>query len=202
MKKTAVLGSALVLGVMLAWVDMGCSGSSADDDDSAGNNTAQNDGGPGDAGVTLDASVTQDAGVTLPDGGGSTFTVSGYVTRSVAPADGGDAFGTLYLVLNEDCVSSTGSAAPPVGYVVIPDVDLAPVGARADFVIEHVPVGTWRLNGFLEDFPHVTSDKPFPGKNDLVSFGTVGPKCVDVKVENANITGVHLDLNFLMPFDL
>jgi hypothetical protein len=132
-----------------------------------------------------------------------TYKVSGTVTRSVEPDLGGDAIGDIYLTMMETCPSATGCVEEIVSDVAIPDADLSAAGAEVAFeMTSRVPNGTYYLSGIMDDTPNIEIPDIYSGEGDLVVFGQAAPACVEVIVADGDVTGVNVDFNFVMPFEL
>ena len=132
-----------------------------------------------------------------------TYSVSGMVTRSCEPDLGGDAIGNIYLTMMERCPSSTGCVEEIVSDVTVMGADLS--GDRAEVAFEmskRVPNGTYYLSGIMDDAPNTEIPDIYAGVGDLVVFGDAAPACVEVIVADGDVTGVGVDFNFVMPFEL
>lgn len=136
-------------------------------------------------------------------GSAETYSVSGTVTRSVEPDLGGDAIGDIYLTMMETCPSSTGCVEDIVSDVAIMGADLSADGAEVPFELsKRVPNGTYYLSGIMDDTPNIEIPDIYSGEGDLVVFGQAAPACVEVVVAGGDVTGVGVDFNFVMPFEL
>jgi len=157
------------------------------DASTSGDDDADTSGAPG-------TDTDTDADTDGDTGSGSAHAVSGSVLRSVAPGEGNDAVGTLYLSLLASCdaggVSEHG--------VELQDADLSANGASVAFAFEDVGPGTYFLTGFLDD--NANFDGAGPDLGDLVAVDGIGPGCVEVNVQDEDVGGLTVDLNFVMIF--
>jgi hypothetical protein len=134
---------------------------------------------------------------------GETYTVSGIVVRTVEPGFGGDAVGPLSVNLCNKCFTIGGDTDNIlVKDPIVQDVDMSADGTEISFEFEDVPNGVYYINGFMDDVTNATPENPFPGKGDLVSFGTIAPKCVTVIVDGGDVITDPYELNMVMSFDL
>jgi hypothetical protein len=132
-----------------------------------------------------------------------TYSVSGTATRSVEPDLGGNGVGDIYLTMMETCPSSTGCVEEVISDALIMGADLSGDGAEVVFEMsKRVPNGTYYLSGIMDDAPNTEIPDIYAGVGDLVVFGQAAPACVEVIVADGDVTGVGVDFNFVMPFEL
>lgn len=168
----------------------GSDDASADSSESDASNESDASGESSDDG---DASSSSDES-SETDGEG--VRVAGVVSRSIAIDPEQDGRGTLYLGLMVSC----DAMAETLFSTVVMSSDLSAAGAEVDFTIEDVEPGTYYLTGFLDDNLNATDAEAGPDKGDIVAAEGFGPACSEVVVEAADVDGVALDLNFIMPF--
>lgn len=150
------------------------------------------------------------------------YTVSGSVTRSVAPdpslwlcklaplislvsgfgPERCDARGDVYLQLMTECPSLSGCPPDVVAEVSVPDADLSAEDASVAFSFSNVPDGTYFLYGFLDDAPNLLNPANIAETGDLVMFGLSAPRCETVNVFGGDVSGLRADLDSVMPFAL
>ena len=134
---------------------------------------------------------------------GETYTVSGTVVRTAEPDYGGDGIGPLTVSLCYRCFTIGGDVNDILAKdPIVEDVDMSADDSEFAFEFEDVPNGVYFINGFIDDVTNATPENPFPGRGDLVSFGTIAPKCVKVIVEGGNVMADPYELNMVMSFDL
>jgi hypothetical protein len=120
------------------------------------------------------------------------YTVSGTVTRSVEPMEGNDGVGPMYIAI----VSTCDFVFDLVAADVVLDAD---PGRGAAWQIAAVPEGTWYFIAFLDDDEDAELPSPMPDRGDLVAGDGGGIGCAEFTVDGADVTGVDLDLDFVMP---
>ena len=123
---------------------------------------------------------------------------SGEVTRSVEPAVGGDAIGTVYIAALAAC----DLAAQAVGGGAVPNADLSADGASVHFELVDLPRMEVHLAAFLDDDGDADPSMPIPGSGDLV-YGTVAGDgsldCVAVDLSSGDVSGIDIDLSIVAP---
>ncbi|MCA9660962.1 MAG: hypothetical protein KC486_21655 [Myxococcales bacterium] len=155
---------------------------------SAGSDSASTStGGSTNATDATDATT----GETTGDTDGATYLVSGAVYRSadLVFAPGNDGVGPVTVGLVSDCTY------PPVPFVfeTIPDADLSDANAKVEYLLPASP-GTHYLLATLDD-----------NANDLIDSGDLIPaegltlKCVEVVITDADLEGVDIELDFVLP---
>jgi len=148
-----------------------------------------------------------------------TYSISGTVTRSIdldpslwickyAPLFSGfgpekcDAKGDIYLHLMHTCPSLSGCLPEIIAEAIIPDADLSEDGASIPFEIKNLPNGTYYLSGLVDDAPNIFNPPDISETGDLVMFGETAPKCVEVIVDDGDVSGINADFGDVMPFAL
>lgn len=130
-------------------------------------------------------------------------TVRGTITRSAELADDGDGLGTVHVGLTDVCARADGTAPRLIASLEVPDADLSEQGATVPFELEVSHGGTLHAAAWFDDVVNAEQDEALPGKGDLAMFAGAAPICVPVELElGSTVSGVELDLNYLMPFDL
>jgi hypothetical protein len=150
--------------------------------------------GPAD---TSSGSTDPDTG-TSSDTGASGFSVSGEVTRSALAVIslGDDGIGTLYVGALEACDQSAASA----GGAMVEMADLSAVDTPVAYSIDGLPNGTYYITGFLDDDENADPRMVDADMGDLAFAQGFSPGCVEVVVDNADVTGVDFALNINLPF--
>jgi len=136
---------------------------------------------------------------------GDAYTVSVTVVRTVPPLFGGDGIGPLHIgLLSGACFKTDGSQGDMVAerIVVDPPVDLSAPGSSYQFDFVDIPNGVYYINGFIDDVTDATEARPLPAVGDLVSFKDLGPGCVKVIADGADVVADPYQLNMVMIFDL
>jgi hypothetical protein len=148
-----------------------------------------------------------------------TYSISGTVTRSIdldpnlwickyAPLFSGfgpekcDAKGDIYLHLMHTCPSLSGCLPEIIAETIIPDADLSGDGASIPFEMKNLPNGTYYLSGLMDDAPNIFNPPDISETGDLVMFGETAPKCVEVIVDDGDVSGISADFGDVMPFAL
>jgi hypothetical protein len=179
-------------------------GDEADDEDSGEPGDDSHSGGEGSTsdGPEPDPTSGEDSGGDASSGGdeapGDPSTgVRGAVVRSVAPAVGEDAIGTLYVGLLVECTADSASAggATPV------DADLSAAGSQVLYEVTGVAPGTYYLVAFLDDNLNANASDPYADNKDLVTAEGFAPGCVQVTVVDGEIATAPapIDLNLVYP---
>jgi hypothetical protein len=141
---------------------------------------------------------------------GNTYTVFVTVTRGVINLwhkllYGTDGIGVLRVgLLAGACFKADGSQGEVVAERIFedPPVDLSANGSEFQFEFDDIPNGIYYINGFIDDVTNATEERPLPAHGDLVSFRDLGPGCVKVIVNGADVIADPYELNMVMPFDL
>lgn len=166
-----------------------------DSDDAAEESTSADPSGP-------DPSAGEEGGEESTGGGeagGDPATgVRGAVIRSVAPAAGQDAIGTLYVGLLIECTAnsaSAGGATPVVG------ADLSAEGSQALYEVTGVAPGTYYLVAFLDDNLNADGSDPYADNADLVTAEGFAPGCVQVTIVDGQMATAPeaVNLNLVYP---
>ncbi|MBC8073582.1 MAG: hypothetical protein IAG13_34995 [Deltaproteobacteria bacterium] len=153
-------------------------------------------------GPPTDPSTGEDSGGDESSGGdeapGDPSTgVRGAVVRSVSPAVGEDAVGTLYVGLLIECTADSAQAggATPV------DADLSADGSQALYEVTGVAPGTYYLVAFLDDNLNADASDPYADNKDLVTAEGFAPGCVQVTVVDGEIATAPeaINLNLVYP---
>jgi hypothetical protein len=130
-------------------------------------------------------------------GGDPTTGVRGAVIRSVAPAVGQDAIGTLYVGLLIQCTADSASAggATPVA------ADLSAEGSQALYEVTGVAPGTYYLVAFLDDNGNADPNDPYADNADLVTAEGFAPGCVEVTIVDGQMATAPeaVNLNLVYP---
>jgi hypothetical protein len=131
------------------------------------------------------------------EGGDPSTGVRGAVIRSVAPAAGQDAIGTLYVGLLVECTANSAQAggATPV------EADLSAEGSQALYEVTGVAPGTYFLVAFLDDNGNADATEPYADSADLVTAEGFAPGCVEVTIVDGQMTTAPapVDLNLVYP---
>ena len=170
-----------------------------------GDPDATSSGGPSTSGSTDDETTegettgddTSDAESSSEgtEGDAAVYSVSGSVTRTATLPKDGDGVGTLVVGALAEC----DLAAPVIfGAAIVPNADLSGDGASVDFVVEALPSGTVFLAAFLDDDGNLDPKNPLPDEGDPVLADVAGDgilTCVEVAIDDDDVTGVEIDLN-------
>ena len=132
------------------------------------------------------------------EGGSPSTGVRGAVIRSVAPAVGQDAIGTLYVGLLIECTADSeqaGGATPVMG------ADLSAEGSQVLYEVTGVAPGTYYLVAFLDDNLNADATNPYADNADLVTAEGFAPGCVEVTITDGQIATAPaaVDLNLVYP---
>jgi hypothetical protein len=170
------------------------SGEPGDDSNADGDASTSDDPPPPDpsAGEDDDSSGGGEAG------GDPSTGVRGAVVRSVAPAAGQDAIGTLYVGLLIECTANSaqaGGATPVMG------ADLSAEGSQALYEVTGVAAGTYYLVAFLDDNLNADPNDPYADNADLVTAEGFAPGCVEVTIVDGQMATAPaaVDLNLVYP---
>jgi hypothetical protein len=132
------------------------------------------------------------------EGGDPSTGVRGAVIRSVAPAVGQDAIGTLYVGLLVQCTADSeqaGGATPVMG------ADLSADGAQVLYEVTGVAAGTYYMVAFLDDNLNADATNPYADNADLVTAEGFAPGCVEVTIVDGQMVNAPapIDLNLVYP---
>jgi hypothetical protein len=132
------------------------------------------------------------------EGGDPSTGVRGAVIRSVAPAAGQDAIGTLYVGLLVECTADSAQAggATPV------DADLSAEGSQALYEVTGVAPGTYFLVAFLDDNGNADATDPYADSADLVTAEGFAPGCVEVTIVDGQMTTAPAPVNLNLVYPL
>ena len=137
------------------------------------------------------------------DTGAFEFGVSGTVSRSSDPLEGGTT-GLLCLMLADECPSMSNLGAiklydgSPVADISIPDLD-TPVDFEGTFNLESIPDAKSFVVAAYFETGDSACDEGGPSYGELITFGD--DDCPPVTLTHGeDIEGVVLDLNFAMPY--
>lgn len=126
---------------------------------------------------------------------GAAYSVSGSVTMTAILPKDGDGVGTLVV----GALAACDLAGPTIlGAAIVPNADLSEDGASVDFVVEPLPGGTVFLAAFLDDDGNLDPKNPLPDEGDPVLAEIAGDgilTCVEVEIDDADVTGIEIDLN-------
>lgn len=126
---------------------------------------------------------------------GAVYSVSGSVTMTAILPKDGDGVGTLVVGALAEC----DLAGPTIlGAAIVPNADLSEDGASVDFVVEPLSTGTVFLAAFLDDDGNLDPKNPLPDEGDPVLAEIAGDgilTCVEVEIDDADVTGIEIDLN-------
>ncbi len=152
--------------------------------------------------TTADAAVAAaDAAPNAADASAAQLaTLSGNVTRSVAPTAGG--VGNLFIALFEQDPVTSMNPPAPVGQVLIENADMSGDGAAIAYEIPNVALRAdpYFIVAFLDDNGTAAMDPASAGPDmgDLVSLsGLASPSVV---INQAGVVQQDIDLNLAMPF--
>ncbi|HET6584943.1 MAG TPA: hypothetical protein VFG69_15915 [Nannocystaceae bacterium] len=178
-----------------------------EDDESGGPDA--DDSNAGDDGSTSDApepgtsaSAGDDVGDDESSGGetpGDPDTgVRGAVIRSVAPAIGQDAIGTLYVGLLVECTADSAQAG---GATPVENADLSADGSQVLYEVTGVAPGTYYMVAFLDDNLNADPANPYADNADLVTAEGFAPGCVEVTIVDGQMVNAPapIDLNLVYP---
>ncbi|MBX7079008.1 MAG: hypothetical protein K1X88_07475 [Nannocystaceae bacterium] len=158
-----------------------------------------------DTATTTDATSSTGADSSSSASGGSSsdtgaggYSVSGSVTRSAAAVIslGDDGIGTLYVGVLMDCDQNAAS----VGGTSVAMADLSQLNSPVPYTVEGLPNGTYYVAGFLDDDENADPDAPDADMGDLAFAMGFGIGCVEVVIEDADVTGADFALNVNVPF--
>jgi hypothetical protein len=187
-------------------------GSAATVDDGGGEDPGESGGeesdGAGDEATSdepsseTSASAGDDGGEDESSGGeepGDPSTgVRGAVIRSVAPAVGQDAIGTLYVGLLVQCTADSEQAG---GATPVENADLSADGSQVLYEVTGVAPGTYHLVAFLDDNLNADPAAPYADNADLVTADGFAPGCVEVTIVDGQMATAPapVDLNLVYP---
>ncbi|MBK6918236.1 MAG: hypothetical protein IPH07_12640 [Deltaproteobacteria bacterium] len=193
-------GTAATAGSADATSASGAEGDAGSDSSEPGDDS----GDPGDGSTSTDPqpdpSAGEDTGADPTTGGGDPSTgVRGAVVRSVAPAPGQDAIGTLYVGLLLECTADSaqaGGATPVMG------ADLSAEGSQALYEVTGVAPGTYFLVAFLDDNLNADPNAPYADNADLVTANGFAPGCVEVTIVDGQMTTAPAAVNLNLVYPL
>lgn len=124
--------------------------------------------------------------------------VRGAVIRSVAPAVGQDAIGTLYVGLLVQCTADSEQAG---GATPVENADLSADGSQVLYEVTGVAAGTYYLVAFLDDNLNADPNDPYADNADLVTAEGFAPGCVEVTIVEGQVATAPapVDLNLVYP---
>jgi hypothetical protein len=172
----------------------------SDDSEGGGDDESDSDDPPADTG----ASASEEGGEEESSGGGEeggdpSTGVRGAVIRSVAPAAGQDAIGTLYVGLLVECTADSaqaGGATPVMG------ADLSAEGSQVLYEVTGVAPGTYYLVAFLDDNLNADPNDPYADSADLVTAEGFAPGCVEVTIVDGQMTTAPAPVNLNLVYPL
>jgi hypothetical protein len=110
--------------------------------------------------------------------------------------------GTLCLAIADGCPSLTHQSPQGFASLQLPEVDLSTTQAQVPFAFEGLALedGTYVVSGYLQEAGGECTGTPV--RDDPVTFSVLGSTpCPAVTVPAPGpLTGLVVDLNFLMPF--
>jgi len=132
------------------------------------------------------------------EGGDPSTGVRGAVIRSVAPAVGQDAIGTLYVGLLIECTADSAQAG---GATPVEGADLSADGSQVLYEVTGVAAGTYFLVAFLDDNLNADPNDPYADNADLVTAEGFAPGCVEVTIVDGQMATAPapVDLNLVYP---
>ena len=132
------------------------------------------------------------------EGGDPSTGVRGAVIRSVSPAIGQDAIGTLYVGLLVECTADSEQAG---GATPVENADLSVDGSQVLYEVTGVAAGTYYLVAFLDDNLNADATDPYADNADLVTAEGFAPGCVEVTITDGQIATAPaaIDLNLVYP---
>lgn len=157
---------------------------------------------------TVDPSAGDDAGDTAGEeessgggeaGGSPSTGVRGAVIRSVAPAVGQDAVGTLYVGLLLQCTADSEQAG---GATPVEGADLSAEGSQVLYEVTGVAAGTYYLVAFLDDNLNADTSNPYADNADLVTAEGFAPGCVEVTITDGEIATAPAAVNLNLVYPL
>lgn len=173
------------------------SGEPGDDTNDAGEESTSTDPLPPDPSAGEEGGEDESSGGGEAGGDPSTG-VRGAVIRSVAPAAGQDAIGTLYVGLLIQCTADSEQAggATPVA------ADLSAEGSQALYEVTGVAPGTYYLVAFLDDNGNADPNSPYADNADLVTAEGFAPGCVEVTIVDGQMTTAPAAVNLNLVYPL
>jgi hypothetical protein len=165
----------------------------------AGDESTSDDPGP-----EPTASAGDDGGEDESSGGGEeggdpSTGVRGAVIRSVAPAVGQDAIGTLYVGLLVECTADSASAG---GATPVENADLSAEGSQVLYEVTGVAPGTYHLVAFLDDNLNADPSDPYADNADLVTADGFAPGCVEVTIVDGQMVNAPAPVNLNLVYPL
>jgi hypothetical protein len=173
-----------------------------DESNGGGDESTSDDPSP-ETGASASASASDDGGEEESSGGGEggdpSTGVRGAVIRSVAPAAGQDAIGTLYVGLLVECTADSASAG---GATPIEGADLSADGSQVLYEVTGIAAGTYYLVAFLDDNLNADAADPYADSADLVTAEGFAPGCVEVTVVDGQMTTAPAPVNLNLVYPL
>ena len=161
-----------------------------------GDMSADDGGTDNDVAGDVTEDPTEDNG--QPDATGFA-SLSGNVTRSMEPANGG--VGTLYIiVLERNPISSPGTRF--LGFTTIANADMSEAEASIEYAIEDIPISSdeYHILAFLDDDNNARTVYPLPEDPDLVAIeGVGGVSLPTVVMDEARAFTLDIVLNLTYP---
>jgi hypothetical protein len=141
---------------------------------------------------------SSDGGAGEEEGGDPSTGVRGAVIRSVAPAVGQDAIGTLYVGLLVQCTADSEQAG---GATPVEGADLSADGSQVLYEVTGVAAGTYYMVAFLDDNLNADAANPYADNADLVTAEGFAPGCVEVTIVDGQMVNAPapIDLNLVYP---
>ena len=175
--------------------DAGPGGGDSNDD---GDDESTSDGPSPETGANEEGGEEDSSGGGEEAGGDPSTGVRGAVIRSVAPAEGQDAIGTLYVGLLVECTADSAQAggATPV------EADLSAEGSQALYEVTGVAPGTYFLVAFLDDNGNADASDPYADSADLVTAEGFAPGCVEVTIVDGQMTTAPAPVNLNLVYPL
>jgi hypothetical protein len=133
------------------------------------------------------------------DPGDPSTGVRGAVIRSVAPAPGQDAIGTLYVGLLVQCTADSEQAG---GATPVENADLSADGAQVLYEVTGVAPGTYYLVAFLDDNLNADPNAPYADNADLVTAEGFAPGCVEVTIVDGQMVNAPTPINLNLVYPL
>ena len=125
--------------------------------------------------------------------------VRGAVIRSVAPAVGQDAIGTLYVGLLVECTADSAQAG---GATPVEGADLSADGSQVLYEVTGVAAGTYYIVAFLDDNLNADPNDPYADNADLVTAEGFAPGCVEVTIVDGQMATAPAPVNLNLVYPL
>jgi hypothetical protein len=176
------------------------SGGPVGDEGDDGGDEATSDDPPAETSASAgdDGGEDESSGGGGDEGGDPTTGVRGAVVRSVAPAVGQDAIGTLYVGLLVECTADSEQAG---GATPVENADLSADGSQVLYEVTGVAPGTYYIVAFLDDNLNADATNPYADNADLVTAEGFAPGCVQVTIVDGQMATAPaaVDLNLVYP---